>query len=125
MASALRDSDVDLIGICGRKFTRLLVLAGLVAGVLAICGGCCDVEEGSAEPTATTPAETAAAETTPTEAETEPQAPETTTQPMTTPEETPGGAGDEEPARTLALFIARGGRITPRVVRVPAFISVK
>lgn len=135
MASALRDSDVDLIGICGRKFTRLLVLAGLVAGVLAICGCGGDDEEGSADPTATTPAETAATETTPTEAETEPQAPErttqplttpeTTTQPMTTPEETPGGAGDEEPARTLALFIARGGRITPRVVRVPAFISVK
>ena len=37
----------------------------------------------------------------------------------------PGGAGDEEPARTLALFTARGGRITPSVVRVPAFIAVK
>ncbi len=41
------------------------------------------------------------------------------------PEDMPGGAGDEEPARTLALFTARGGRITPRVVRVPAFISVR
>ena len=37
----------------------------------------------------------------------------------------PGGAGDEEAARVLALFTARGGRITPRVVRVPAFIQVK
>ena len=36
-----------------------------------------------------------------------------------------GGAGDEEPARTLALFTGRGGRITPRVIRVPAFISIR
>ena len=43
----------------------------------------------------------------------------------TTPEDQPGGAGDEEPARTLALFTAKDGRITPRVVRVPAFISIQ
>ena len=43
----------------------------------------------------------------------------------TTPEDQPGGAGDEEPARTLALFTAKDGRITPRVVRVPAFISIE
>ena len=42
-----------------------------------------------------------------------------------TPEDQPGGAGDEEPARTLALFTAKDGRITPRVVRVPAFISIE
>jgi hypothetical protein len=42
-----------------------------------------------------------------------------------TPEDQPGGAGDEEPARTLALFTAKDGRITPRVVRVPAFISIQ
>ena len=36
-----------------------------------------------------------------------------------------GGAGDEEPARTLALFTASNGRIKPRVIRVPAFISVR
>ena len=37
----------------------------------------------------------------------------------------PGGAGDEEPARTLALFTGEGGRITPRVVRVPPFIAMR
>jgi hypothetical protein len=41
------------------------------------------------------------------------------------PEEQPGGAGDEEPARSQALFTGRAGRITPRVVRVPAFFSVR
>jgi len=50
-------------------------------------------------------------------------APETETTPS--PEEAPGGAGDEEPARSLALFTGEGGRIRPRVVRVPAFISIR
>lgn len=52
-----------------------------------------------------------------TEAETETEA--------ESPEDMPGGAGDEEPARTLALFTGRAGRISPRLVRVPAFISVR
>jgi hypothetical protein len=43
----------------------------------------------------------------------------------TSPEDMPGGAGDEEPARTLALLTGRGGQIRPRTVRVPAFISVQ
>jgi hypothetical protein len=29
------------------------------------------------------------------------------------------------PAQSLALLTGRGGRITPRVVRVPAFISIR
>ena len=45
--------------------------------------------------------------------------------PAESPEDEPGGAGDEEPARTLALFTAENGRITPPVVRVPAFISIQ
>jgi hypothetical protein len=47
------------------------------------------------------------------------------TTPAERPEEQEGGAGDEEPARTLALFTGRGGRIVPRVIRVPAFISIR
>ena len=45
--------------------------------------------------------------------------------PPTSPEDQRGGAGDEEPARTLALLTGRNGRITPQVVRVPAFISIR
>jgi hypothetical protein len=41
------------------------------------------------------------------------------------PEDQPGGAGDEVPARAPALFTGRGGRIRPRVVRVPPFIAVR
>jgi hypothetical protein len=52
------------------------------------------------------------------ESETEGEAP-------TSPEDLEGGGGDEEPARTLALFTGENGRITPRVVRVPPFISVR
>jgi hypothetical protein len=129
----LRDSDVDLIGIRGRKFTRIVAFACLFAVLAALsgCGG--DDEDDSTTPAATAPAETATTESTPgTETEDEAEKPaETETEHTEGPadmpggEDIPGGAGDEEPARTLALFTARGGRITPRVVRVPAFIAVK
>jgi hypothetical protein len=109
----------------GRKFTRNLAVLGLIAGVFAIsgCGG--DEEEASTTPSNTTQAETATTESVPTETDEAPPPAETTPEPATTPEDMPGGAGDEEPARTLALFTADGGRIRPRVVRVPAFISIQ
>jgi hypothetical protein len=103
--------------------------AALAALALALagCGGD-DEEEG---PTTATGADTATVETTETTATadtTETEAlgtatPETT--PSTSPEDVPGGAGDEEPAATQALLTAEGGRITPRVVRVPAFIAIR
>jgi hypothetical protein len=129
----MADSNVDLIGIRGRKFTRIVAFACLLAVVMALngCGG--DDESDSERPAATAPAGTEMADSTPrTEAEPEAeQPPETDTEEAEGPEDVPGGedmpggAGDEEPARTLALFTARGGRIMPRVVRVPAFIAVK
>ena len=60
-----------------------------------------------------------------TEAQTEDEAETSQTGETTSPEDEQGGAGDEEPARTLALFTASNGRITPRVIRVPSFISVR
>jgi hypothetical protein len=136
MASASSGSTVGLIGICGRKFTRNLALAGLLALLVAAsgCGG--DDEEASTTPAATTPAETAATESVPTETEEQPAETETSDDTAgedepaedregESPEAQPGGAGDEVAARTLALFTGRAGRITPRVIRVPAFISVR
>lgn len=41
------------------------------------------------------------------------------------PEDQPGGAGDEIPARSQALITGRDGRVSPRRVRVPPFISVR
>jgi hypothetical protein len=94
---------------------------------MAGCGG--DDEPARSTTAETTPVETATVETVPTETETErqeaPPEEETVTEKAPSPEDEQGGAGDAEPARTLALFTARGGRITPRVVRVPAFISIQ
>jgi hypothetical protein len=128
VAPALRDSNVDLIGISGRKFTRIVAFACLFAVAMALvgCGG--DDDGDSTTPAATAPAETATTESTPsteTEEAEKPAETETETETSEGPEDTPGGAGDEEPARIQALFTARDGRITPRVVRVPAFIAVK
>jgi hypothetical protein len=41
------------------------------------------------------------------------------------PEEQPGGAGDEEAARVEAAFVGRAGRIRPAVVHVPPYIAVR
>jgi hypothetical protein len=128
MASALCDSALS-IGIFRQKSTRNRAAACAVAVLLAVtgCGG--DDEDEQPASAETAPADTAAPETatveTPTETAPPEPAPETDTTPAQSPEEGEGGAGDEEPARTLALFTARGGRITPRVVRVPAFIQVR
>ena len=94
---------------------------------LAGCGG--DDEEPPASSETETATETQAettetTETVPAPTAEEPQAP-TETEVPTSPENGPGGAGDEEPARTLAMFTGEGGRITPRVIRVPAFISIR
>jgi hypothetical protein len=118
--------------------------AGLALGLalmlaLASCGG--DDEEPAATteaqpPPTAEPAPTATEETEATteeEAEAEPEAEtEEEKEPEAgeperpvSPEDQPGGAGDEEPARSLALFTGEGGRITPRTVRVPAFISIR
>ena len=110
-----------------------VVLALLLA--LVGCGG--DDEE----PAATTEASPPTAEPAPTEpeteAETETETEETQAEPEpepepeeraetpASPEDQPGGAGDEEPAQSLALLTAENGRITPRRVRVPAFISIR
>jgi hypothetical protein len=123
------DSAIAHIGIRRRKFTASCAVGALIAALLAAgCGG--DDENAPTTPAATARTETATTGSAPTETgETQSETTETpsgtATQPTTAPEDMPGGAGDEEAARVLALFTARGGRITPRVVRVPAFIQVK
>lgn len=41
------------------------------------------------------------------------------------PEAQQGGAGDEVPASSQALLTGRGGRIGPRLVRVPPYIAIR
>jgi hypothetical protein len=113
------------------RLSAWLVAALAIVGVLAAAG--CGGDEESADATATSTAERTQTESeTETQSETETESEtessketETDTRVPTSPEELEGGGGDEEPARTLALFTGRDGRITPRVVRVPAFISVR
>ncbi len=97
-------------------------------GVLLALAGCGGDDE---------PAATSGAGTTPTETvgstegagprqdtATAPEQPASTST-STSPEDEAGGAGDEVAAESPAFFTGRGGRITPRVVRVPAFISIR
>jgi Neuroendocrine-specific golgi protein P55 (NESP55) len=106
--------------------------AALLAALFLVVAGCGDDDdETDTTPTAPVATETTETETAPepeteTELETETEVEtETEIETETSPEDQPGGAGDEEPARSQALFTAAGGRVTPRVVRVPAFISVR
>jgi hypothetical protein len=108
---------------CLRKF----VLLALLMPVLAGCGS----DDNSSPPAQTAELNlsttTSTTETQPTLA-TETQPNDGNGQPgsatTTSPEDQQGGAGDETPAETQALFTGKGGRITPSVVRVPAYISV-
>ena len=114
-----------MIGIFTRRSSRNFVLI-VGIGLLMAISGCGGDDEPSSTSATTAPAETATTESESTPTETEQEPPRTETAPAeTSPEDEPGGAGDEEPARTLALFTANDGRITPRVVRVPAFISIE
>jgi hypothetical protein len=119
-----------MIGNPRRKFSREVVICVAVISLAMAVSGCGGDDEEQASTPVTTPTETA---TTPTEPsvtvtlpEDEPRLDtETATAPAPSPEEEPGGAGDEEPARTLALLSGANGRVTPRVVRVPAFIAIR
>jgi hypothetical protein len=106
------------------------IFIGAVALVLLLggCGG--DDEKASTTTDLTVTSEVLSdTATATTEAESETSTTETaetqTSSTETSPEDQQGGAGDEQPAYTLALFTGRGGRVSPRVVRVPAFISVR
>lgn len=70
-------------------------------------------------PSATTPAGTA-----PDREETV-SVPEDDRTTPTSPEDAPGGAGDEQAIRSQALFTGRAGGIRPRLVQVPPFIAVR
>ena len=108
-----------------RKFVLLVVLVPVLAG----CGG---DDEGSPPAPATSQPDVGTNTTSSTQTQ---PSPATETQPNdgngepgsatgTSPEDQQGGAGDETPAETPALFTGKGGQITPRVVQVPAYISI-
>ena len=116
-------------------------LAPAVLALLLALAGCGGDDDEAAGTTDAPPPPTAEPAPTETEAETETKAEETESapepepepepeptepaEPPASPEDQPGGAGDEEPARALALLTGENGRITPRRVRVPAYISIR
>jgi hypothetical protein len=107
---------------------RSLRKFGLVAIALLVLAGCGGDDEPT--PPATQQGSVSEETTAPSETETTAPDPETETLPNDgdgtgTGESGTGGAGDEEPAQTLALFTGRNGEITPRTIRVPAFISIR
>jgi hypothetical protein len=104
--------------------TRFVV--GLCCFALLAAAGCGgDEEEDGAGGRTATDRSTQTAERTEREATGTATAPEETETEAASPEDQPGGAGDEEPVRSQALFSGRGGRVTPRLVRVPAFIAIR
>jgi len=118
------------------SFSRSFV--GICAVGLSLALGACGSDDEKANTVATSPRTTPEDTVT---GETETQTEETDTEQADTaidtnqapaetettpsPEEQPGGAGDEEPARSLALFTGQGGQIRPGLVRVPPFISIR
>ena len=99
--------------------------AALLAAALLAAGGCGGDDEPEKE--GTTGQDTA---TSTTDRPTTTMQPPAETSPTTgtapaSPEDEPGGAGDEEEARSPAFFTGRGGRIRPRLVRVPPFLAIR
>jgi hypothetical protein len=105
-----------------RPIAHLWIPAALAAVLVSGCGGDKEPSDTAAKPPPKTDTSTHESSTpTGTAPKTETSAPRTTT----SPEQQTGGAGDENPARSQALLTGRGGRISPRVVRVPPFISIR
>jgi len=108
--------------LASRSAAALAAVLAIGAAAAAGCGG----DDGSPQtgtappaPTATAPASTGAA-TTP--------APPTGTVPAagaTSPEDQPGGAGDEQPIRVPARFAFSDSGLSPAEVAVPAFLNIR
>ena len=106
-----------------------MIALALAAALVAGCGGDDEPAPSSATPSAAAPTSTATAtvaplpSVAPDETPTAEPTPRPTDDPRS-PEDQPGGAGDEE-ARAPAALTGRGGRISPRVVRVPPYIAIR
>jgi hypothetical protein len=98
------------------------ILAGALATCLAACGGGSTSTVQPNPPPG--PATSTSKQSTSTGKGGSAHAPETPTT-SSSPEDKPGGAGDETPARFDASLTGRGGSIGPRQVQVAPYISVR
>jgi hypothetical protein len=100
------------------------IAAALAVVLVAGCGG--DTEKKTNTGTKLPARTETATEPTETKGATPPPKTQTTVpKTITSPEQDQGGQGDENPARSQALLTGRGGRISPPVVRVPPYISIR
>lgn len=110
----------------GRALTAAMMAASLL---VAGCGGDDEGEAGGQTTTSAPPPTrtvTVPARTTPEREGTETVSPEEdAAKGPASPEDQPGGAGDEEAARSEVVLTGRGGRIGPLVVKVPPFIAIR
>jgi hypothetical protein len=98
---------------------------GAVAVIaLAGCGGSGKKTTVSAPPTQPAPATSSSSTTTSTTSSSKSTSTTTTKTSSGSPESQQGGAGDETPISTQALFTGRAGRLSPATIRVPPFIAV-
>ena len=88
--------------------------------MFSACGG--DDEEDTAAETTPTTTAPAPVTTPPPEVPDTTKEPDPDAEPRTVPEEQ---QGDEEAIRSEAVFTGRNGRLTPREIRVPAFIAIR
>lgn len=114
-----------------RRGFRDAGLASIIALALA-AGGCGDDEdkaESGAVDTATAPSTQTGARTDPARTGTSTESTDTgagsTATTPTSPEDQPGGAGDEVPASSQAMLTGKGGAIKPSRVQVPPFIAIR
>ena len=110
------------ITLCVSARTRIaLLLIGALGLLFSACGDDDDSDTAAeTTPTTTTPAPVT---TPPPETPDTTKAPDPDEEPRTVPPEE--GQGDEEAIRSEAVFTGRNGRLTPREVRVPAFIAIR
>ncbi len=116
---------------------RPKALAALFAALFALPFAACGDDEdgggggygggGTTARTDTATTETAPADTTTTGTETDGGEADGggAAAPGESPEDQPGGAGDEVPASSQAQVTGEGGKLTPAVVRVPPFIAIR
>jgi hypothetical protein len=100
-----------------------LTWALLLLLALAGCGGGSKHQEAARHPSPPTQATAPPSTTTGAHGKGTATRPGAKTSPKS-PEQQPGGAGDEQPARVPASFTGRGGNVSPRTVHVPPYIAV-
>ena len=100
-----------------------LLLVGALGLMFSACGGDDEEDAGPVETTSTAGAPDPPVTTPPPEAPVRPGRDDPDPEPRTVPPEEQ--QGDEEAIRSEAVFTGRGGRLTPREIRVPAFIAIR